>query len=95
MTGRGDGTGAGDPDDVRRSSDRRGWLIATAVAVALILAAGVFLASRAGDDPGMPGMDMGSTPVEGGGNAVSPVLTRGHDIRVADGADEQSEVAGR
>lgn len=66
-----------------------------AVAVVLILAAGVLLASRDGDDPGMPGMDMGSQPLERRGDAVSPPLTRGDGIRVADGADEQSEVWGR
>ena len=43
-----------------KDSDRRGWLVATCIAVVLIIAAWVFLVTRTNDDPGMPGMDMGS-----------------------------------
>lgn len=95
MTGPGHDDGAGDSEDVRASSDRRGWLVATAVAVALILAAGVFLVSRAGDDPGMPGMDMGSEPAEGDDDATSSILTRGDESRVADGVIGRPEVGRR
>ena len=75
-------------------SDRRGWLIATCVAVVLIIAAGVFLATRTSDDPGMPGMDMGSEQFrnpdegtsgrsDGGSSGVVLGLDRRHEVTFA------------
>lgn len=70
------------------ASDRRSWLIATGVVVALILAFGVFLATRPSDSR-MPGMDMGSeAPVVGDELAVNAV-------RVPIGALEEHEPPAR
>lgn len=57
-----------------KESDRRIWLIVTSAVVLLILAAGIFLASRANDDADMPGMDMGSeAPAEGSPTTIALV----------------------
>jgi hypothetical protein len=84
VTGRGNGHGAVDPEDPVGRSDRRGWLIATAIEVVLILGAGVFLVSRAAHDPGMPGMDMGSESLEGGEKTLSAIPARADGAELAD-----------
>lgn len=84
----------GPPVHEPMDSDRRGWLIATCIAVVVIIAAGVFLATRTSGDPGMPGMDMGSEQIrnrdegtpgrfDGGNSGMALGLDRRHEVGVA------------